>query len=179
MLPPPPVQTRIIGLSILLKVKRRIQLWLILRVFQSTDCRLQMICISYNFSSVWQSIYCEHKDICLLKRNQGGDLRWFRKRPICSTSIRKSIKFHFVFPSTSLSFRKPTVTTSYALDVAFEMKCFYPKRIFNLGCQGCMYFWSLGHCGPFGPLLVLGSYCTCYSIFHLGNGSGSKNEVAK
>ena len=62
---PPPVQTRIIGLSILLKVKRRIQLWLILRVFQSTDCRLQMICIPYNFSSVWR---------ILVEKKPGGGL---------------------------------------------------------------------------------------------------------
>lgn len=150
MLPPPPVQTRIIGLSILLKVKRRVQLWLILRVFQSTDCRLQMICIPYNFSSVWH---------ILVEKKPGGDLPWFRKRPICSISSRKSIKFQFVFPSTSLNFRKPTVTTSYSLVAAFEMKCFYPKRICNLGCQGCMFFlmsWALLSLRSFvGPGVLL------------------------
>ena len=51
------------------------------------------------------------------------------------------------------------MTTSYTLVVAFEMKCFYPKRIFNLGCQGCMYFlisWALWYLrSSVGPGVLL------------------------
>ena len=115
------------------------------------DCRLQMICMPV-VCSIWYVINWTYGHTCW--KETGGGVAWIRKRAICSTSIRNSIKFHF--------FHRPL----WMFPVVSFWLHHFPKVHLDrqvmpwLSCQGRMYFllisWVLWSLRSFvGPPVLL------------------------